>query len=401
MKILILNAGSSSLKYQLMDMDGEKILAKGIVDRIGIPGSAIKQTVGDQVYTLSEPIPKHTDAIRLMLKALMDPEKGAIQNLDEIAAFGHRVLHGGEKFTGSILVTDEVKATIREYFPLGPLHNPPNLMGIEACQEAMPGMPNVAVFDTSFHQTMPKKAFLYGIPQDYYKRLQIRRYGFHGTSHRYVSKRVREFLDMPRDGSRIITCHLGNGSSLAAVKDGKCVDTSMGLTPLEGVIMGTRSGNLDPAVVQFIANSDNMTVDEVINICNKKSGLIGISGISSDMRDIDAAAEKGDENAILAQEMLVHSIRKYIGAYAAVLGGVDVIVFTAGIGENNTDIRLQIMEGFEYLGAKIDPEKNKTRSEAVVSTDDSKVKICVIPTNEELVIARDTLAIVTGKEISD
>ncbi len=401
MKILILNAGSSSLKYQLMDMDGEKILAKGIVDRIGIAGSGIKQTVGDQVYTLTEAIPTHTDAIRLMLKALMDDEKGAIKSLDEIAAFGHRVLHGGEKFTGSILVTDEVKATIREYFPLGPLHNPPNLMGIEACQEAMPGMPNVAVFDTSFHQTMPKKAFLYGIPQDYYKRLQIRRYGFHGTSHRYVSKRVREFLDMPREGSRIITCHLGNGSSLAAVKDGKCVDTSMGLTPLEGVVMGTRSGNLDPAVVQFIANSDNMTVDEVINICNKKSGLIGISGISSDMRDIDAAAEKGDENAILAQDMLVHSIRKYIGAYAAVLGGVDAIVFTAGIGENNFDIRTQIMADFEYLGVKMDPSKNNTRDEAVISADDSKVKVCVIPTNEELVIARDTLAIVTGKEISD
>ena len=401
MKILILNAGSSSLKYQLMDMDGEKILAKGMVDRIGIEGSAIKQTAGDKVFKLETPAPKHTDAIQLMLKALTDPEKGAMKNLDEIGAFGHRVLHGGEKFTGSILVTDEVKATIRDYFPLGPLHNPPNLMGIEACQEAMPDMPNVAVFDTSFHQTMPKKAYLYGIPMDYYKRLQIRRYGFHGTSHRYVSKRVREFLGIPREGSRVITCHLGNGSSLAAVKDGKCVDTSMGLTPLEGVIMGTRSGNLDPAVVQFIANSDNMTVDEVITMCNKKAGLIGISGISSDMRDIDAAAEEGNENAILTQDMLTHSIRKYIGAYAAVLGGVDVIVFTAGIGENNSHIRQKIMEGFEYLGAKLDPEKNKTREEAVISADDSKVTICVIPTNEELVIARDTLAIVEGREISD
>lgn len=401
MKILILNAGSSSLKYQLMDMDGEKILAKGIVDRIGIPGSAIKQTAGDQVYTLKESVPKHTDAIRLMLKALMDAEKGVIKNLDEIGAFGHRVLHGGEKFIDSILVTDEVKAAIRECFPLGPLHNPANLMGIEACQEAMPNLPNVAVFDTAFHHTMPKKAYMYGVPMDYYKRLHIRRYGFHGTSHRYVSKRVREYLGIPRKGSRIITCHLGNGSSLAAVKDGQCVDTSMGLTPLEGVIMGTRSGNLDPAVVQFIANSDNMTVDEVLNMCNKKSGLIGISGISSDMRDIDAAAENGDENAILAQEMLIHSIRKYIGAYAAVLGGVDVIVFTAGIGENNSDIRVKIMEGFEYLGAKVDPAKNNTREEAVISADDSRVKICVIPTNEELLIARDTLAIVTGNEISD
>jgi acetate kinase len=401
MKILILNAGSSSLKYQLMDMDGEKILAKGIVDRIGIEGSAIKQTVGDKVFKLKTPVPKHTDAIRLMLRALTDTEKGALSSLDEISAFGHRVLHGGEKFTGSILVTDDVKATIRECFPLGPLHNPANLMGIEACQEAMPGTPNVAVFDTSFHQTMPKKAYLYGVPIEYYNRLKIRRYGFHGTSHRYVSKRVCEFLGIPREGSRIITCHLGNGSSLAAVKDGKCIDTSMGLTPLEGVIMGTRSGNLDPAVVQFIANSDGMTVDEVLNMCNKKSGLIGISGISSDMRDIDAAADEGNESAILARDMLVHSIRKYIGAYAAVLGGVDVIVFTAGIGENNTDTREQIMQDFEFLGAKIDPEKNKTREEAVISTDDSKVKICVIPTNEELVIARDTLAIVEGKEISD
>lgn len=401
MKVLILNAGSSSLKYQLMDMDGEKILAKGMVDRIGIPGSAIKQTVNDKVYTQTTAVHKHTDAIRLMLTALTDPEKGALKNLDEISAFGHRVLHGGEKFIDSILVTDEVKETIRECFPLGPLHNPANLMGIEACQEAMPQTPNVAVFDTAFHHTMPKKAYMYGVPMEYYKRLHIRRYGFHGTSHRYVSKRVREFLGISREGSRVITCHLGNGSSLAAVKDGKCVDTSMGLTPLEGVLMGTRSGNLDPAVVQFIANSDHMTVDEVINMCNKKSGLIGISGISSDMRDIDTAAEQGNENAILAQDMLVHSIRKYIGAYAAVMGGVDVIVFTAGIGENNASIRLKIMEDFEYLGAKIDPQKNKTREEAVISTDDSRVKICVIPTNEELVIARDTLAIVQGEEISD
>ncbi|HPJ03867.1 MAG TPA: acetate kinase [Candidatus Limiplasma sp.] len=401
MKILILNAGSSSLKYQLMDMDGEKILAKGIVDRIGIDGSAIKQTVGEQVYKLATPIPKHTDAIRLMLKALTDPQKGALKNLDEISAFGHRVLHGGEKFIDSILVTDEVKAAIRECFPLGPLHNPANLMGIEACQEAMPQTPNVAVFDTAFHHTMPKSAFMYGVPMEYYKRLHIRRYGFHGTSHRYVSKRVREFLGIPREGSRIITCHLGNGSSLAAVKDGKCIDTSMGLTPLEGVLMGTRSGNLDPAVVQYIANSDSMTVNEVLNICNKKSGLIGISGLSSDMRDIEAAANQGHEGAILAQDMLVHSIRKYIGAYAAVLGGVDVIVFTAGIGENNAAIRVSIMDGFEYLGAKVDPERNQTREEAVISADDSKVKICVIPTNEELLIARDTLAIIEGREITD
>jgi acetate kinase len=401
MKILILNAGSSSLKYQLMDMNGEKMLAKGIVDRIGIEGSSIKQTVGDLVYKMETPISKHTDAIRLMLKALTDPEKGAVKSLDEISAFGHRVLHGGERFTDSMLITDEVKKTIRDCFPLGPLHNPANLMGIEACQEAMPGIPNVAVFDTSFHQTMPKKAFMYGVPMDYYQRLHIRRYGFHGTSHRYVSKRVRDFLGMKREGSRIITCHLGNGSSLSAVKDGKCIDTSMGLTPLEGVLMGTRSGNLDPAVVQFIANSDGLTVDEVLNICNKKSGLIGISGISSDMRDIDTAADNGHEGAILARDMLVYSVQKYIGAYAAAMGGVDVIVFTAGIGENNHTTRARIMEGLEFLGAKIDLEKNNTRDEAIISTDDSKVKICVIPTNEELVIARDTLAIVEGREISD
>ena len=401
MKILILNAGSSSLKYQLMDMDGEKTLAKGMVDRIGIPGSSIKQTAGDQVFKLEASVPKHTDAIHLMLKALTDPQKGAIHSLDEIGAFGHRVVNGGEKFSDSILVTEEVKATIREYFVLAPLHNPPNLMGIEACQEAMPNIPNVAVFDTAFHQSMPKEAYLYGVPLEYYDRLKLRRYGFHGTSHRYVSKRVCEFLGIPVKGSRIITCHLGNGSSLAAVKDGKSVDTSMGLTPLEGIIMGTRSGNLDPAVVQYIANSDGMSVDEVISMCNKKSGLIGISGISSDMRDIDAAAEEGDQRAILAQNMLAHSIRKYIGAYAAVMGGVDVIVFTAGIGENNAHIRTMIMQGFEYLGTKLDLEKNKTREEAVISTDDSTVKICVIPTNEELVIARDTLAIVEGKEICD
>jgi len=401
MKILILNAGSSSLKYQLMDMDGEKMLAKGIVERIGIEGSTIKQTVNDQVYKLETPIQAYRRHLRLMLKALTDPEKGAVKNMDEIGAFGHRVLHGGEKCTDSMLITDDVKKTIRDCFPLGPLHNPANLMGIEACQEAMPGVPNVAVFDTSFHQTMPKKAFMYGVPMDYYKRLHIRRYGFHGTSHRYVSKRVREFLGMKREGSRIITCHLGNGSSLSAVKDGKCIDTSMGLTPLEGVLMGTRSGNLDPAVVQFIANSDNLTVDEVLNICNKKSGLIGISGLSSDMRDIDKAADEGHEGAVLARDMLVYSVQKYIGAYAAAMGGVDVIVFTAGIGENNVTTRVRIMEGLEFLGAKIDIEKNNTRDEAIVSADDSKVKICVIPTNEELVIARDTLAIVEGREISD
>ena len=399
MKILVLNAGSSSLKYQLIDMDGEKLLAKGLVERIGIDGSHINQKVGDKVFDAVAPMANHTEGIQWMLKALLDPEKGALKSMDEIGAVGHRVLHGGERFTASVLINDEVKAAIRDNIPLGPLHNPANLMGIEACEKVMPDTPNVAVFDTAFHQTMPPKSYLYGVPMEYYERLHVRRYGFHGTSHRYVSKRACEFLGIPREGSRVITCHLGNGSSLAAVKDGKCLDTSMGITPLEGVLMGTRCGSVDAAVVQYIANNDHMTVDEVLTMMNKKSGLLGISGISSDMRDIDAAADAGNERAIIARDMLIWGIRKYIGAYAAEMNGVDVIVFTAGIGENGAELRRRVMEGFEYLGAKLDPEKNKTRSEAVISTDDSKVKIVVIPTNEEIVIARDTLCIVTGKEI--
>ena len=394
MKILILNAGSSSLKYQLIDMQDETIVAKGLVERIGIAGSKIKQTTGDKVFEAQAPMKDHVEGIQYMLAALTDADKGVVKNMDEIGAVGHRVLHGGEKFSGSVLINDAVIAAVEENIPLGPLHNPANLMGIRACQQIMPNTPNVAVFDTAFHQTMPKKAYLYGVPKEYYTRLKVRRYGFHGTSHRYVSKRAAEFLGLSLENSKIITCHLGNGSSLAAVMNGKCVDTSMGITPLEGVVMGTRSGSLDPAVVQFIANNDNKTVDEVLDILNKKSGLVGLSGISSDMRDIDAAAESGNEDAITAREMLVYGIRKYIGAYAAAMNGVDAIVFTAGIGENNTNLRRMVMEGFDFLGAKIDLEKNKTRDEAVISTDDSKVKIVVIPTNEEIVIARDTLELV-------
>ena len=397
MKILILNAGSSSLKYQLIDMQDESILAKGLVERIGIAGSKIKQTAGDKVFEAQAPMKDHVEGIQYMLAALTDKEKGVVKNMDEIGAVGHRVLHGGEKFSGSVLVNDAVIAAIEENIPLGPLHNPANLMGIRACQKIMPSTPNVAVFDTAFHQTMPKKAYLYGVPKEYYTRLKVRRYGFHGTSHRYVSKRAAEFLGLPVEGLRIITCHLGNGSSLAAVKDGKCIDTSMGITPLEGVVMGTRSGSLDPAVVQFIANNDHKTVDEVLDILNKKSGLVGLSGISSDMRDIDAAAANGNEDAITAREMLAYGIRKYIGAYAAAMNGVDVIVFTAGIGENNINLRRMVMEGFDYLGAKLDLNKNNTRDEAIISTDDSKVKIVVIPTNEEIVIARDTLELVTAR----
>ena len=400
MKILILNAGSSSLKYQLIDMDGEKLLAKGLVERIGIEGSHINQKANGQVFDATAPMANHTEGIQWMLKALLDPEKGALKSMDEIGAVGHRVLHGGERFTASVLVNDEVKEAIKANIPLGPLHNPANLMGIEACEKVMPGTPNVAVFDTAFHQTMPPKAYLYGVPMEYYEKLHVRRYGFHGTSHRYVSKRVCEFLGVDRSKTRVITCHLGNGSSMCAVENGKCIDTSMGITPLEGVIMGTRSGSMDPAVVQYICNNEHISVDEMLTICNKKSGLLGISGLSSDMRDIDKAADEGNERANIARDMLVYGIRKYIGSYAAAMNGVDVIVFTAGIGENNCALRERVMQGFEYLGAKLDPVKNAgCHEEAVISTDDSKVKICVIPTDEEIVIARDTLCIVTGKPI--
>ncbi len=395
MKILILNAGSSSLKYQLMEMDTQDVIAKGIVERIGIEGTKITQKAGGKVYEVAENMKNHVEAIKYMLAALMDDEKGVMKNMDDISAVGHRVLHGGEKFSGSVIINEAVIEAIKENIPLGPLHNPANLMGIQACQEVMPTTPQVAVFDTAFHQTMPKKAYLYGVPKEYYDRLKVRRYGFHGTSHRYVSQRVCEFLGISPIGTKIITCHLGNGSSLAAVVDGKCVDTSMGITPLEGVIMGTRSGSLDPAVVQFIANNDHKTVDEVLDILNKKSGLLGLSGLSSDSRDIEEAADNGNKDAITAREMLAYSIRKYIGSYAAAMGGVDVIVFTAGIGENNWDLRERVMKDMEFLGAKIDPAKNNgNRGEKVISTDDSRVKIVVVPTNEELVIAQDTLELV-------
>jgi len=400
MKILILNAGSSSLKYQLIDMDGERILAKGICERIGIEGSSIKQSAGGKVFERDSFLKDHTEGIQLMLKALTDPEKGALRSMDEIGAVGHRVVHGGETFTGSVRIDEDVKAAIRANIPLGPSHNPANLMGIEACESVMPNTPNIGVFDTAFHQTMPKKAYLYGIPMEYYHRLHIRRYGFHGTSHRYVSKRVCHFFGADYLKSKVITCHLGNGSSVAAIDRGKCVDTSMGLTPLEGLIMGTRSGSLDPAVVQFLANSEQITVDEVIDILNKKSGLLGLSGKSNDSRDIEDLCAQGDEGALLAREMLAYSIIKYIGAYTAVMGGVDVIAFTAGIGENNHNLRRMVVDGLGYLGAAIDEENNRiNREEICISADHSKVKIAVIPTDEEIVIARDTLAIMSGRPV--
>ena len=397
MKILIVNAGSSSLKYQLVDMNDESVIAKGQVERINIEGSNLKQKGADGKVAVEykEPIKDHVVACQLMMKALM--ESGVIKSMDEIGAVGHRVLHGGEEFTASCVITEEVKAAIRKYIPLGPLHNPANLMGIEACEAVMPTTPQVAVFDTAFHQTMPPKAFMYGVPYEFYKEHGVRRYGFHGTSHRYVSKRVCEFLNIDPVGKKIIICHLGNGSSLSAVKDGKCVDTSMGLTPLEGLLMGTRSGSCDPAVVQFIANNANMDVNQVLDLMNKKSGLLGIAGEgTSDMRDIDALADGGHERAALARDMLYYQIQKLIGSYAAAMGGVDVIAFTAGIGENGPELREGVMKNMEWLGAKIDVEKNNFKGkEAVISTPDSKVTVCVIPTNEEIMIARDTLELVS------
>ena len=352
MKILIVNAGSSSLKFQLIDMDGEIVLAKGLVERIGIEGGHLKQTVtlprsDKKVYEVFKPIADHVEATQMMLAALQDPEKGAIKSVVEIGAVGHRVLHGGTKFSASVVINEAVKDAIRECIPLGPLHNPANLMGIEACEKVMPDTPQVAVFDTAFHQTMPPKAYMYGVPRKYHDQYGVRRYGFHGTSHRYVSKRVCEFLGISPLGTKIIICHLGNGSSLSAVVDGKCVDTSMGLTPLDGLLMGTRCGTLDPAVVQFIANTEKMSVDDVLTMMNKKSGLLGVSGLSSDMRDIDAAADKYNGDAMLARDMLVYGIKKYIGSYAAAMGGVDMIVFTAGIGENNGQLRERVMSDME------------------------------------------------------
>lgn len=397
MKILIVNAGSSSLKYQLVDMDDESVIAKGQVERINIEGSNLKQKGPDGKVTVEykEPIKDHVVACQLMLKALL--ESGVIKSMDEIGAVGHRVLHGGEEFTESCIITDEVKAAIRKYIPLGPLHNPANLMGIEACEAVMPTTPQVAVFDTAFHQTMPAKAFMYGVPYEYYSEYGVRRYGFHGTSHRYVSKRVCEFLNIDPVGKKIIICHLGNGSSLSAVKDGKCVDTSMGLTPLEGLLMGTRCGSCDPAVVQFIANNTGMNVNEVLDLMNKKSGLYGIAGEgTSDMRDIDALADGGHKRAALARDMLYYQIQKLIGSYAAAMGGVDVIAFTAGIGENGPELREGVMKEMGWLGIEIDTEKNNCKGkEVIISTPDSKVTVCVIPTNEEIMIARDTLELVS------
>lgn len=395
MKILVINAGSSSLKYQLIDMENESLLAKGLCERIGIDGRLThKPQNGKPVYEADVPFPTHKEAIEAVLEKLTSKEYGVVETMAEIGAVGHRVLHGGIEFTESCVVDDACEAAIKKCFPLGPLHNPANLMGIKACQAAMPGVPQVAVFDTSFGMSMTPEAYIYAIPYEYYENDSIRRYGFHGTSHRFVSARACEI--MGKKGTRVINCHLGNGSSVSASIDGKCVDTSMGLTPLEGLPMGTRSGNLDPAILQFIMNKYGYTADEMLNILNKKSGVLGISGVGSDFRDLEKAAAEGNERAQLALDKFAYEVRKYIGSYAAAMGGVDIITFTAGVGENGPDMRESICEGLGFLGVHVDHEKNQVRGkETDISAADSTVKVYVIPTNEELMIARDTLALVT------
>ena len=396
MKVLVINCGSSSLKYQLIDSDTEQVLAKGICERIKLDGSLTHQATGKEKIQIEAPMPDHSAAVKLVLQYLLDEKLGAIKNLDEIAAVGHRVVHGGEKFSSAVLINDEVLAAIEECCDLAPLHNPANLIGIRACQELMPGVPQVAVFDTAFHQTMPDYAYTYGIPYEYYEKYKVRRYGFHGTSHSFVSKRLVEYLGMDLNNSKVIVAHLGNGASVSAVVNGKCVDTSMGLTPLEGLVMGTRSGDIDPAIMEFIAKKENLDIEGVMNVLNKKSGVQGMTGISSDFRDLEAAYNEGNEYAINAIEVFCYRVAKYIGSYVAAMNGVDAIAFTAGIGENTNLVRRKIVAYLGYLGITIDNEVNDAThgDEAVISTPDSKVKVCVIPTNEELAIARETVALV-------
>lgn len=396
MNILVINCGSSSLKYQLINAASEDVLAKGLCERIGIDGSMItyQPKEGEKEKTVS-PMPTHTQAIKMVLDALTNDKTGVIQSLNEVGAVGHRVVHGGEAFTSSTLITDEAIKAIEDCNDLAPLHNPANLIGIRACQELMPGTPMVAVFDTAFHQTMPEKAYLYGLPYEYYENYKIRRYGFHGTSHSYVSKRTAEFLGRSYDNTKTIVCHLGNGSSISAVLNGKSVDTSMGLTPLEGLVMGTRSGDVDPGVMQYLMHKENMDIDEMLNVLNKKSGVYGMSGVSSDFRDVESAANDGNERAAIALDTFTYRVAKYIGAYAAAMGGVDAIAFTAGVGENDKITRKKVCDYITFLGIEINDEANAKRGEEVlISTPDSKVAVVVVPTNEELAIARETLALV-------
>ena len=396
MNVLVINCGSSSLKFQLINSESEQVLAKGLCERIGIDGSLTYQPEGGEKVKSDKAMPTHTEAIQFVIDALTDGATGVVKSLDEIGAVGHRVVHGGEKFAKSVVITDEVLAAIEECNDLAPLHNPANLIGIHACQKLMPGTPMVAVFDTAFHQTMPEKAYLYGLPYEYYEKYAVRRYGFHGTSHSFVSKHAAEFLGLDLKASKIIVAHLGNGASISAVLNGECVDTSMGLTPLEGLVMGTRSGDMDPAIMEYIAKKENLDIAGVMNVLNKKSGVLGISNnLSSDFRDLEEGMDSGNKYAKAAMEVFCYRVAKYIGSYAASMNGVDAIAFTAGIGENSGTVRKMVLSNLEYLGITVDEEANKKRGEdLVISTADSKVKVAVIPTNEELAIARETVALV-------
>ena len=396
MNILVINCGSSSLKYQLIDSESEKVLAKGLCERIGIDGRLTYSPDGGEKEVTDAPMPTHTEAIQLVLDALTNEKTGVIKSLDEVGAVGHRLVHGGEKFACSVVITDEVLAAVEECNDLAPLHNPANLIGVDACKKCMPGVPMVGVFDTAFHQTMPKEAYMYALPYEYYEKYKVRRYGFHGTSHSFVSKRTAEFLGKDIKDMKIIVCHLGNGSSISAVKYGESIDTSMGLTPLEGVPMGTRSGDIDPAILEFLAKKEDMDIFQLVNVLNKKSGVFGVSGgLSSDFRDLENAAKDGDDKAQLARDVFTYNVAKYVGAYAAAMNGVDAIAFTAGVGENDGLVRKDVVARLGFLGIELDEEANKKRGEDnIISTADSKVTVCVIPTNEELAIARETLALV-------
>ncbi len=396
MNVLVINCGSSSLKYQLINSDSEAVLAKGLCERIGIDGRLVYQKVGLDKEITEAPMPTHKEAIQMVLDALVNPKTGAIASLSEIDAVGHRVVHGGEKFASSVVISEEVIAAVESCNDLAPLHNPANIIGIRACQALMPDVPMVGVFDTAFHQTMPQKAYLYGLPHEYYDKYKVRRYGFHGTSHDFVSKETASFLGLDYNNSKIIVAHLGNGASISAVLNGKCVDTSMGLTPLEGLVMGTRSGDLDPSIIEFIANKENLSISEVLNILNKKSGVAGMSGVSSDFRDLDQASKEGNQRAIDALDVFTYRVAKYIGSYVAAMNGVDAIAFTAGIGENDAVVREKVLSYLGYLGIDVDLELNaKTHGdEVVISKEGSKVAVAVVPTNEELAICRETVRLV-------